>query len=41
MFYLCKHCLTVYDQTVGDPTNNIVAGTHFNELPARYECSWC
>lgn len=41
ILYQCKHCFTVYDQTVGDPSNGIVAGTHFNELPAEYECPLC
>lgn len=37
----CVHCLTVYDDTLGDPENNIVAGTPFSDLPEDYNCPLC
>ena len=39
--YQCPHCLTVYDGQYGDETNNIAAGTTFEELPAGYCCATC
>ena len=41
VLYQCKHCLTVYDPLVGDPTNGVPTGTDFNDLPANYECPLC
>ncbi len=37
----CSNCMTVYDETIGDELNNIMAGTPFSELPSDYECSLC
>jgi rubredoxin len=37
----CRHCLTIYDEAIGEPGNNIKAGTLFNELPDDYCCSLC
>ncbi|SFE02560.1 Rubredoxin [Chitinophaga sp. CF118] len=37
----CKHCLTIYDETVGDPGQQIPAGTSFADLPSGYCCSVC
>jgi rubredoxin len=37
----CPHCLTVYDETVGDPGQGIAAATPFHGLPAHYHCSLC
>lgn len=39
--YQCKHCLTVYDETFGEPANGIPAGTSFTSLPASYCCPLC
>jgi rubredoxin len=36
----CKHCLSVYDETVGEPGNGISANTLFEQLPG-YNCSLC
>ena len=41
LLYQCKHCSTVYDPQTGDPTNGVIAGTDFNDLPANYECPLC
>ena len=37
----CKHCLTIYDESFGDPGQGVTAGTLFDELPANYCCSVC
>lgn len=37
----CTDCLTVYDETVGEPENNIAAGVKFESLPADYCCPLC
>jgi rubredoxin len=37
----CPHCLTVYDQAIGEPDNNIITGTAFEELPESYTCCLC
>lgn len=37
----CKHCLTVYDETIGDPGQGVAAGTLFSALPKSYCCSVC
>jgi rubredoxin len=37
----CKHCLSVYDETLGDSANAIAAGTGFDQLPPGYSCSLC
>ncbi len=37
----CKHCLSVYDETAGDPEKNISAGVKFESLPAAYTCPLC
>jgi rubredoxin len=36
----CKHCLTIYDESVGEPDKGIIAGTTFAQLP-DYSCSLC
>lgn len=40
-YYQCKHCLTVYDEEVGEPENNIQPGTLFSTLPETWLCSLC
>ncbi|HEY6505692.1 MAG TPA: rubredoxin [Chitinophagaceae bacterium] len=37
----CKHCLSIYDETIGEPANGIAAGTPFEGLPEGYTCSLC
>jgi len=37
----CKHCLSVYNKTVGDPDSGIVAGIPFEKLPEGFSCSLC
>lgn len=39
--YQCKHCLAVYDETLGDTENGIAAGTSFEQLPPGYNCHVC
>ena len=41
MKYVCDVCGYVYDPEVGDPDNNIPAGTPFDKLPDDYECRLC
>lgn len=36
----CQHCLSVYDDTVGEAVNGIEAGTPFEQLH-EYSCSLC
>lgn len=37
----CRHCLTVYDNTSGDPEIGIKPGTSFENLPEGYCCPLC
>jgi rubredoxin len=37
----CRHCLTVYDEALGDTENNIPPGTAFSDLPEIYDCPLC
>ncbi|MDR3318585.1 MAG: rubredoxin [Clostridiales bacterium] len=39
--YICSLCGYIYDEAVGDPDNNIPAGTKFEDLPADYACPLC
>lgn len=41
IIYQCTHCFTVYDAQLGEPENNILAGTRFEELPSSYHCPLC
>ena len=40
-FYQCRHCLTVYDEAMGEPEQFIAAGTLFDALPENYCCNLC
>ncbi|QKJ31099.1 rubredoxin [Mucilaginibacter mali] len=40
LLYSCKHCMTVYDKTYGDASNDIPAGTAFEDLGV-YICPVC
>lgn len=37
----CKGCLTVYNERLGEPENNIEPGTTFETLPVSYSCVLC
>jgi rubredoxin len=39
--YQCKDCLTVYNETYGDITQNVLPKTPFKDLPEDYICSIC
>ncbi|MEP3837621.1 MAG: rubredoxin [Algibacter sp.] len=39
--YQCSDCMTIYDETYGDLTQNIPAQTPFDALPSTYQCSLC
>ncbi len=39
--YQCQDCLTVYDEKVGEPENNIPQGIKFEKLPENYCCPLC
>lgn len=39
--YQCKDCLTIYDETSGDPENGIASKTTFEQLPENYCCPIC
>ncbi|ERM80357.1 hypothetical protein P872_13410 [Rhodonellum psychrophilum GCM71 = DSM 17998] len=39
--YQCSSCLTIYDESIGDPSSDITAGTAFLKLPADYSCPVC
>ena len=39
--YQCKNCLTVYDESIGDPEYGIGPGTIFEQLPDSFCCSVC
>jgi rubredoxin len=39
--YVCELCGYEYDPRVGDPENDIEAGTDFEDLPADWTCPLC
>lgn len=39
--YVCTVCGYVYDPAVGDPDNDIPAGTSFDDLPDDWTCPQC
>ena len=39
--YICTTCGYVYDPEVGDPENQIPAGTSFEDLPDDWMCPIC
>ncbi len=39
--YVCIVCGYVYDPAVGDPENNVPAGTPFEKLPEDWLCPEC
>ena len=40
-YYQCNHCLSVYDEAHGEPENNIMPGTLFEQLPESWCCHLC
>lgn len=41
MKYICNVCGWIYDPAIGDPDNNIPAGTSFEDLPDDWVCPEC
>ncbi|MEO6548569.1 MAG: rubredoxin [Ferruginibacter sp.] len=39
--YQCSHCLSVYDESLGDSEIGILPGTMFANLPSNFCCSLC
>jgi rubredoxin len=39
--YQCRHCLSIYDEAIGEPDHAIQASTPFNDLPESYCCQLC
>lgn len=39
--YQCQHCMSVYEPSFGDPEQDVMPGTAFEELPADYTCAMC
>lgn len=39
--YQCKHCLTVYDEAIGDHDKGLQPGVPFESIPGDYTCSLC
>ena len=39
--YVCKLCGWVYDPAVGDPDNNVPAGTPFEKIQDDWVCPVC
>ena len=39
--YQCRHCLSVYDETIGERENNITTETPFDQIPESYCCPLC
>lgn len=37
----CPNCLTVYDETFGEPESDIAPGVRFEQLPGSYNCPLC
>lgn len=41
IYHQCRHCLTIYDEALGEPHNDIAPGTGFSALPDNYSCELC
>jgi rubredoxin len=39
--YQCRHCLSIYDESIGEPGKGIKAGTLFEDLPENFCCDLC
>ena len=41
MKYVCDVCGYVYDETEGDPENNVAPGTKWEDVPEDWVCPLC
>ena len=41
MKFKCKVCGYVYDTEIGDPSQNILENTAFEDLPSSWKCPVC
>ncbi|MBT3392842.1 MAG: rubredoxin [Elusimicrobiaceae bacterium] len=41
MKYICDVCGYVYDPAIGDPDNNVAAGTEWKDVPESWLCPAC
>ena len=41
MKYVCDACGYVYDESAGDPENNVAPGTKWEEVPEDFTCPLC
>ena len=39
--YVCTVCGWIYDEELGDPDNDLVAGVAFEDLPDDFVCPLC
>ena len=39
--YQCRDCVYAYDPLLGDPTQGVAPGTHFDDLPSTWVCPIC
>ncbi len=39
--YRCEICGYIYDPEVGDPDNDVAAGTAFEDVPEDWTCPIC
>jgi rubredoxin len=39
--FRCPHCFSVYDPSIGDAEQNVIAGIGFENLPEGYCCNLC
>jgi rubredoxin len=39
--YVCTVCGYIYDEEVGDPDNDVEAGTKFEDVPEEWVCPLC
>lgn len=39
--FQCSHCMTIYDEEMGEPESDILPGTLFNVLSESYRCPLC
>ena len=37
----CAYCGEIYDEALGDPTQDIAPGTRLEDLPADWTCPEC
>ncbi len=39
--YVCNVCGYIYDEELGDPSNDIAPGTKWEDLPDDFACPLC